>query len=93
MEKYFFEMVDIFDVDLKVAHVIVEEVADVVDVDGEVVQLVDVAEEVVQELIDWTEESTVVLYLSSHDAARWNLCSLDAFRNQGLSYLKVVSDC
>ena len=66
MEKYFFEVVDIFD--LKAAHVVVEEVADVVDVDEEVVQLVDVAEEVVQELIDWTEESTVVLYLSSsHD--------------------------
>ena len=54
MEKNFFEVADIFDVDLKVAHVIVEEVVDVVDVDEEVVQLVDVAEEVVQELIDWT---------------------------------------
>ena len=48
-------MVDIFDVDLNVAHVVVE-VAKNVDVDEEVVQLVDVAEEVVQELIDWTEE-------------------------------------
>ena len=53
MEKHFFEVADIVDVDLKVAHVVVEEV---VDVDEEVVQLVDVAEEVVQELIDWTEE-------------------------------------
>ena len=53
MEKYFFEVADIFDVVLKAAHVVVEEVA---DVDEEVVQLVDVAEEVVQELIDWTEE-------------------------------------
>ena len=90
MEKHFFAVADIFDVVLKAAHVVVEEV---VDVDEEVVQLVDVAEEVVQELIDWTEESTVVLYLSSHDAASWNLYSLDAFRNQDLSYLKVVSDC
>ena len=53
MEKYFFAVVDIFDVVLKVAHVVVEEV---VDVDKEAVQLVDLAEEVVQELIDWTEE-------------------------------------
>ena len=68
MEKYFFAVVDIFDVVLKAAHV-VEEVTEIVDVDEEVVQLVDVAEEVVQELIDWTEESTVVLYLSSHDGA------------------------
>ena len=93
MKKYFFKVADIFDVDLKVAHVVVEEVADVVDVDEEVVQLVDVAEEEVQELIDWTEESTVVIYLSSHDAVSWNLYSLDAFRNQDLSYLKVVFDC
>ena len=92
MEKYFFEVADIFDVDLKVAHVVVE-VAKIIDVDKEVVQLVDVAEEVVQELIDWTEESTVVLYLFSHDAASWNLYSLDDFRNQDLSYLKAVSDC
>ena len=53
MEKYFFAVVDIFDVVLKDACVIVEEVA---DVDEEVVQLIDVADEVVQELIDWTEE-------------------------------------
>ena len=92
MEKYFFEVADIFDVDLKAAHVVVE-VAEIVDVDEEAVQLVDVAEEVVQELIDWTEESTVVLYLSSHDAASWNRYSPYAFRNQDLSYLKVVSDC
>ena len=92
MKKYFFEVADIFDVDLKVAH-FVEEVVDIVDVDEEVVQLVDVAEEVVQELTDWTEESTVVLYLSSHDAVNWNLYSLDAFGNQALSCLKVVSDC
>ena len=51
MEKYFFKVADIFDVDLKAAHVVVE-VAEIVDVDEEVVQLVDVAEEVVQELID-----------------------------------------
>ena len=51
MEKHFFEVVDIVDVDLKVAHVVVEEVADIVDVDEEAVQLVDVIEEVVQELI------------------------------------------
>ena len=93
MKKYFFEDADIFDVDLKAAHVVVEEVAEIVDVDEEVVQLVDVAEEVVQELIDWTEESTVVLYLSSHDAASWNRYSPDAFRIQDLSYLRVVSDC
>ena len=91
MKKYFFEVADIFDVDLKVAYVVVEEVADVVD--KEAVQSVDVAEEVVQELIDWIEESTVVLYLSSHDAVNWNLYFLDAFGNQDLSYLKVVSDC
>ena len=78
MKKYFFEVADIFV--LKAAHVIVEEVA---DVDEEVVQLVDVAEEVVQELIDWTEERTVVFYLSS---------SHDAFGNQYLSYLKMVFD-
>ena len=93
MKKYFFEVADIFAIDLKAAHVIVEEVVDVIDVDEEVVQLVDVAEEVVQELIDWTEESTVVLYLSSHDAASWNRYSPDAFRNQDLSYLRVVFDC
>ena len=52
MEKHFFEVADIIDVDLKVAHVVVEEVVDIVDVDEEVVQLVDVVEEVVQELID-----------------------------------------
>ena len=52
MEKHFFEVADIVDVDLKAAHVVVEGVADIVDVDEEVVQLVDVVEEVVQELID-----------------------------------------
>ena len=93
MKKHFFEVANIFDVDLKAAHVVVEEVADVVDVDEQVVQLVDVAEEVVKELIDWIEESTVVLYLSSHDAMNWYLYSLDAFGNQDLSYLKVVFDC
>ena len=46
-------MVDVADVVLKATHVVVEEV---VDVDEEAIQLVDVAEEVVQELIDWTEE-------------------------------------
>ena len=51
MEKHFFAVADIFDVVLKVAHVVVEEV---VDVDEEVVRLVDVSEEVVQELIDYT---------------------------------------
>ena len=83
MKKHFFEVVDIFDVDLKDAHVVVEEVADVIDVDEEAVQLVDVAKEVVQELIDWTEESIVVLCLSSHfhDVANWNWYSPDAFRN------------
>ena len=53
MEKHFFAVADIFDVVLKAAHVVVEEVA---DVDEEAAQLVDVAEEVVQQLIDWTEE-------------------------------------
>ena len=92
MKEHFFEVADIFDVDLKAAHV-VEEVVDVIDVDEEVVQLVDVVEEVVQELIHWTEESTMVLYLSSHDDGRWNLYSPDAFHNQDLFYLKVVSEC
>lgn len=59
MEKHFFEVVDIFDVDLKASHVIVEEVADIIDIDEEVVQLADVAEEVVQELIDYIEESVL----------------------------------
>ena len=89
MKKYFFEVADIFDVVLKAAHVVVEEV---VDVDEEVVQLVDVSKEVVQELIDWTKESTVALYLSSYDDASWNLYSSDTFHNQDLFYLKVVSD-
>ena len=92
MKKYFFEVVDIFDVVLKVAHVVVE-VAEIIDVDEEVVQLVDVAKEVVQELIDWTKESTMVLYFSSHDDASWNLCSPNASHNQELFYLKVVSHC
>ena len=92
MKKHFFEVADIFDVDLKATR-FVEEVAEIVDVDEEAVQLVDVAEEVVQELIDWTEESTEVLYFSSHDDASWNLCSPDASHNQDLFYLKVVSDC
>ena len=81
MEKYLFAVADIFDVVLKVSHVVVEEVVDVDE--EEVVQLVDVTEEVVQELIDWTEERTMVLYLSSHDASG----------NQDMSYLKMVSDC
>ena len=48
------------------------EVADIVD--EEALQSVDVVEEVVQELIDYTKESSVVLYLSFHvhDAASWN---------------------
>ena len=78
MKKYFFEVADIFV--LKDDHVVVEEVADVGE---EAIWLVDVSKEVVQELIDWTEEWTVVLYLSS---------SHDAFGNQYLSYLKMVSD-
>ena len=52
MKKHFFAVANIFDVDLKAAHVVVEEAAEIGDVDEEVVQLVDVAEEVVQELID-----------------------------------------
>ena len=46
-------MADVADVVLKVAHVVVEEVA---NVDKEVARLVDVSKEVVQELIDWTKE-------------------------------------
>ena len=85
MEKHFFEVADIVDVDLKAAHVVVEEVVDIVDVD----------EEVVQEFIDYTKESSMVLYLSFHvhDAMSWNWYSPDAFRNQDLSYMRVVSDC
>ena len=74
MKKHFFEVAEIFDVDLKATHVVVEEVVDIVDVDEEVVQLVDVVEEVVQELIDYTKESYVVIYLSFHvhDVVSWN---------------------
>ena len=69
------------------------EEADIADVDEEAIQLVDAVEEVVQELISHTRESSVVLYLSSHDVASWNLYSADAFCNQDLFYLKVISDC
>ena len=94
MEKHFFEVADIVDVDLKAAHVVVEEVVDIIDVDEEVVQLVDAVEEVVQELIDYTKESSVVLYFffHVHDVVSWNWYSPDAFRNQDLSYLRVISD-
>ena len=61
MERHFFEVA--VAVELKVAHV-VEEVADIVDVDEEAVQSVDVVEEVVQGLIE--KESSRVLYLSLH---------------------------
>ena len=93
MEKHFFEVA--VAVELKAAHVVVEEVVDIIDVDEEVVQPIDVVEKVVQELIDLTKESYVVLYLSlhAHDAVSWKWYSLDAFRNQDLSYLRMVSDC
>ena len=54
MEKHFFEVV--VAVELKAAHVVVEEVVDFVDVDEEVVQPIDVVEEVVQGLINLTNE-------------------------------------
>ena len=60
------------------------EEADIADVDEEVVQLVDAVEEVVQELISHTKESSVVLCLFHVH---------DAFRNQVLSYLRVISGC
>ena len=58
--------------------------ADIIDVDEEFVQLVDSIEEVVQELISHTRESSVVLCLFHVQ---------DAFRNQDLSYLRVISGC
>ena len=51
-------------VELKVPHFIVEVVANIIDVDEEVVQSIDVVEEVVQGLIE--KESSGVLYLSLH---------------------------
>ena len=92
MEEYFFRVVVV--VELKVAHVIVEEMVDIFDVDEEVVQPVDVVEEVVQELIEMAKESFAVLYSFLHvnDVVSWNWYSPDAFRNQDLSYLRVVSD-
>ena len=91
MEKHFFEVADIVDVDLKVAHIVVvdEEVAHIVVPDEEVVQPFDVVVEAIQELNDSTKDSSVVLYLSLHvhDAVSWKWYSLDVFRNQDLSYL------
>ena len=92
MEKHFFEVA--IAVELKAAHVVVEEVVDIVDVDEEAVQTVDVVEEVVQELIELAKESSAVYpSLHVHDAVSWNWYSPDAFCNQDLSYLRVVSDC
>ena len=64
MEKHFFEVVVV--VELKVAHVVVEEVVDIIDVDEEAVQPIDVVEEVVQELIKLAQASSAVLYPSLH---------------------------
>ena len=92
MEKYFFEVAVV--VELKVAHVVVEEVVDIIDVEEEEVQPFDVVEEVVRELIDFTKESFVVLYLSFHvhDVVSWKWYSPYVFRNQDMFYLRMVSD-
>ena len=60
------------------------EVANIVDVDEEVVQLVDIVEKVVQELISHTKEPSMVLCLFHVH---------DAFRNQDLSYLRMIYGC
>ena len=67
MEEYFFGVV--VAVELKVAHIIVanDEVAHITVANEEVVQPFDVVVEVVQELIDSTKDSSVVLYISLHD--------------------------
>ena len=67
MEEYFFRVV--VAVESKVAHIVVadEEVAHIIVADKEVLQPFDAVVEAVQELIDSTKDSSVVLYLSLHD--------------------------
>ena len=66
MEEYFFGVA--VAVESKVAHIAVadEEVAHIVVADEEVVQPFEAIVEAVQELIDSTKYSSVVLYLSLH---------------------------
>ena len=67
MEEYIFRVV--VAIESKVSHIVVadKEVACIIVVDEEVVQPFDVVVEVVQELIDSTKDSSMVLYLSLHD--------------------------